>query len=53
MSLHCFWDGIGWTGTSDQVDYSEVADRFLKETFPDYWVQLEVGRIRRDAGLVG
>ena len=52
-SLHCFWDGLGWGGTSEEVDYGEVADRFLRQQFPDFWVQLEVERIKREAGLGG
>ena len=50
-ALQCFWDGIGWRITGGDGGYAELADRFLKELFPEFWVQLEVAKLREKSGI--
>jgi AcrR family transcriptional regulator len=50
-ALQCFWDGVGWRKTSGGGGYPELADRFLKELFPEFWVQLEVVKLRKESGI--
>ena len=50
-ALQCYWDGIGWKAADTDVDYAEVADRFLKESFPELWLKLEVEKLKRESGL--
>lgn len=50
-ALQCFWDGIGWRNTSGDGGCRELADRFLKELFPEFWVQLEVAKLRKESGI--
>ena len=54
-ALQCYWDGIGWSGRSDEVDYSAVADRFMQEVFREEWLGLKLAdeRVRLEAGLAG
>ena len=51
-SLNFFWDGLGWETLSSQADYVAVADRFLKEVFPDYWIKQEIDKLRKREGML-
>ncbi|MGI9241467.1 MAG: TetR/AcrR family transcriptional regulator [Verrucomicrobiales bacterium] len=50
-ALQCYWDGIGWQEAETEIGYPEVADRFLKESFPELWLQLEVEKLKKASGL--
>ena len=51
-ALQCFWDGAGWKRESEDADYGAVAERFLKELFPNYWIKQEIDRLREREGML-
>ena len=52
-SLNCYWDGLGWAPSSREVDYAEVAERFMRDLFPEAWLKLKMEEVKREAGMDG
>jgi AcrR family transcriptional regulator len=51
ISLHRYWDGIGWEREREGGGQVAVADRFMREVFPEHWVELQVEALREQAGI--
>ena len=53
LSLHTYWDGLGWQPLSPAFDYEASHARILKDFYPEYWLRGQTEILEKEVDLSG